>query len=256
MQVLLPQGFLTTPIAHRGYHDRSQGRIENSFGAFKAAIAAGYAIEMDLQLSSDGQAMVFHDDDLDRLSNETGPVSHQTAESLTGIQLRGSTETIPTLPQVLSMVAGRVPLLIEIKDQTGTLSPTDARLESAAAAALADYTGPVAVMSFNPHSIAHMSRLAPQIARGLTTDAFDPADWHPVPPETCTRLRDIPDYDATQSSFISHQAIDLDRPRVADLKSIGAAILSWTIRSVAAEAKARAIADNITFEGYAAAKPS
>ena len=111
-------------------------------------------------------------------------------------------------------------------------------------------------MSFNPHSIAHMSRLAPQIARGLITDPFDPAEWQPVPPETCDRLRGIPDYDATQSSFVSHKATDLTRPRVADLKSIGAAILCWTIRSAAAEATAREIADNITFEGYAAALES
>ena len=252
---LLP-AFLTTPIAHRGYHDRTQGRMENSAAAFRAAIAAGYGIEMDLQLSSDGQAMVFHDDDLDRLTSQTGPLNRQTAKTLTSIQLRGSTDTIPTLPQILALVAGRVPLLIEIKDQTGSLSETDGRLEAAAAAALQGYQGPVAIMSFNPHSVTHMARFAPDLPRGLTTSG-ECVDWQPdLAADTCARLLGIPDYEATSSSFISHSARHLSSPRIADLKSQGAAILCWTIRSAAAEAEARKIADNITFEGYAAAKPS
>ncbi|EKD59868.1 MAG: glycerophosphoryl diester phosphodiesterase [uncultured bacterium] len=108
-------------------------------------------------------------------------------------------------------------------------------------------------MSFNPHAIAHMARLAPQTPRGLTTSAYDPTDWAPLSPQTCDRLRLIPDYDRTQSSFISHEAADLTRPRVAELKSQGASILCWTIRNREAEAKAREVAQNITFEAYPAA---
>lgn len=256
MRVPLPAAFLKPPLAHRAYHDRSHGRPENSRGAIKAAIAAGYGIEIDLQLSSDGVAMVFHDEALDRLTASTGLIKHHTATALTQIKLRDSDETIPTLAEILTLVAGRTPLLIEIKDQTDTMSETDGRLEAATATQLATYQGAVAVMSFNPHSIAHMARLAPQIARGLTTSAYDPTDWAPLAPETCNRLRDIPDYDHTLSSFISHEAADLARPRVADLKSQGAAILCWTIRNPAAEAEARKIAQNITFETYAAALPA
>ena len=250
MRVPLPPPFLTTPIAHRGYHDPAAGRIENSPTAFRAAIAAGYGIELDVQLSADGVAMVFHDDDLDRLTPHAGPLRALTAADLCRTPLAGATDTIPTLHQVLALVAGRTPLLIEIKDQT--LSETDGRLEAATVRALADYAGPVALMSFNPHVIAHLARLAPKIPRGLTTSAYDPAEWHPVPAATCNRLRDIPDYDRTLSSFISHEASDLARPRVADLKAQGAAVLCWTIRSPEAEAQARKIAQNITFEGYAA----
>jgi hypothetical protein len=97
-----------------------------------------------------------------------------------------------------------------------------------------------------------MAALTPDIPRGLTTSAWDPADWAPVTPEVCDRLRDIPDYDRTGSCFISHEAADLSRPRVAELKAQGAAILCWTIRSPEEEATARRIAQNVTFEGYAA----
>ncbi len=249
--IKLPQAFFALPIAHRALHDRSQGRIENSPAAIRAAIDAGYGIEIDLQLSSDGVAMVFHDDTLDRLTDRTGPVEAVTAADLGRTKLTGGPDTIPTLAEVLALVAGRVPLLIEIKDRSTTLSGTDGKLERATADALAAYEGPVAVMSFNPHCVAEMARLCPHIPRGLTTAAFAPGTWAPVPPATCDRLRDIPDYGPTGACFISHEAADLARPRVAALKADGAAVLCWTIRSQDAETAARRIADTITFEGYA-----
>jgi glycerophosphoryl diester phosphodiesterase len=252
MRLPLPAAFLAAPLAHRAYHDRKQSRPENSRAAIMAAIEAGFGIEIDLQLSADGVAMVFHDEHLDRLTEASGLVKHRTAADLAQIKLRDSNEYIPTLAEVLALIAGRTPLLIEIKDQTDTMSDTDARLESATATLLATYQGPVAVMSFNPHSIAHMARLAPQIPRGLTTSAYDPTDWAPLAPETCAHLRLIPDYDRTLSSFISHEAADLPAPRVAEVKSMGATVLCWTIRSSAAEAEARKIAHNVTFESYRA----
>lgn len=255
-RVPLPEAFLKLPIAHRALHDRAQGRIENSLCAIRAAIEAGYAIEIDLQLSSDGVPMVFHDEELDRLAGDVGPVNLRTAAQLGKIRLRDSTDTIPTLAQVLALIDGKVPLLIEIKDQTLVMGPTDGRLETATASALQGYTGAVALMSFNPHSVAQMARLVPHLPRGITTSAFDPVDWAPLPGDVCDRLRLIPDYDATGSSFISHEARDLARPRVAELKAQGAAILCWTIRSAADEALARRIADNVTFEGYPAALPA
>lgn len=252
----LPAAFLDIPIAHRALHDRATGRIENSPAAIISAIEAGYAIEIDLQLSADGVAMVFHDEDLDRLTDETGPVAARTAADLGRIRLKDSTDTIPTLTEVLALIDGRVPLLIEIKDQSLTMGPTDGRLETATAEALKAYQGPVAVMSFNPAAVHHMARLAPDTPRGITTSAYDPADWAPLPEAICDRLRDIPDYEATGASFVSHEASDLSRPRLTDLKAKGAAVLCWTIRSPEDEAQARHIADNITFEGYRAALPA
>lgn len=252
MRAALPSGFLTLPIAHRAYHDRAAGRPENSRAAIRAAVAAGYGIEIDLQLSKDGVPMVFHDETLERLTAHEGWLCDLTAAELSTILLKDSDEGIPTLAEVLDIVAGKVPLLIELKDQTLRMAETDARLEAATAGALASYHGPVAVMSFNPHAIAHMARLAPDVPRGLTTSAYDPTDWAPLPPETCDQLRAIPDYDRVSAAFISHEAADLSRPRVADLAAQGAAILCWTIRSPEAEAEARRIAQNVTFEGYSA----
>lgn len=256
VRVPLPAAFLCQPLAHRGLHDRAAGRIENSLSAIGAAIAAGYGIEIDLQLSADGVPMVFHDDDLDRLTDASGPVRAKTAAELGAIALKGSTDPIPTFAQGLALVAGRAPLLVELKDQSLTMTATDACLEAATAAALHGYQGPVALMSFNPHTIAHLARLAPDRPRGLTTSAYDPADWHPLPVTRCAELREIPDYARTLSSFISHEAADLARPRVTALKAQGAKILCWTIRSREAEAKARRIAHNITFEDYPAALPA
>jgi glycerophosphoryl diester phosphodiesterase len=252
MRIPLPPEFLSRPLTHRGYHDRARGIIENSASAVSAAVAAGYGIEIDLQLSSDGVPMVFHDETLDRLTDKAGDLNAHTAAELQQLPLKGCTDTIPTLAQILTLIGGAVPLLIEIKDQSLTLGQTDGRLEAAVAQVLAAYPGPVALMSFNPHSVALMATLAPTLPRGLTTSSYDLIDWHPVPKATCDTLRDIPDYDRTESSFISHEASDLSRARVTALRAQGAAILCWTIRSAQAEAEARKIAQNITFEGYAA----
>jgi glycerophosphoryl diester phosphodiesterase len=251
----LPEAFLSTPIAHRAFHDRSAGRPENSRGAFRAAIAAGYAIECDVQMSKDGKAMVFHDDRLDRLTPETGPLHDRTMAQLKRIPLKGCDETIPTLAEVLQIVAGKVPLLIEIKDQDGALGSRVGRLERAVAKDLQGYEGPVALMSFNPHSVAVLAKAAPDVPRGLTTSSYFAKFWPDLPAGTREHLRAIPDYDRVDASFISHEAGDLARARVAALKAKGARILTWTIRSAKAEAEARKMADNITFEGYAARIP-
>lgn len=249
----LPADFLTRPIAHRALHDRAAGRVENSRAAVAAAVAAGYAIEIDLQLSTDDQAMVFHDDTLERLTQAVGEVSTRSAAELGGLLLRDADEGIPTLSEVLALVAGQVPLLIEIKDQSRSLSDTSGRLEAATVATLADYDGPVAVMSFNPHAVAHVARLAPHLPIGLTTCSFDPVDWK-IPETVAARLRDIPDAETLGVSFLSHHWRDLSRPRVQALKAQGLALLTWTIRSPTEEAAARtAGAQNITFEGYAPA---
>ena len=246
----LPAAFLDTPIAHRGLHDRGAGRIENSLSAIRAAVERGFGVELDLQVSADGAAMVFHDARLDRLTGETGEVRARDAAELGEITLTGSSDRIPTLEAVLAEVAGRVPLLLEIKDQDGALGENIGPLEAAVARALTDYAGPVAVMSFNPHSVAEMARLAPDIPRGLVTDPFLAADWPDLPQAVGDALREIGDYDRVGACFISHNATDLAGGPVARLKAAGAAVLCWTVRSAEAEAEARRVAGNITFEGY------
>lgn len=251
----LDPSFLATPIAHRALHDLSRGRPENSRAAIAAAIAAGYGIEIDLQASRDGQAMVFHDYDLKRLTGISGAVGARTAAELSEITLTGGDEGIPTLAEVLDQVRGRVPLLIELKDQDGLMGTNVGALEAATAEALRAYPGPVALMSFNPHSVAALARLAPDVPRGLTTCDFAAEDWPTLPAGVRAALRAIPDVDRVGATFISHVARDLDSPRVAEIQASGRAIFTWTIRSPAEEQTARQIADNITFEGYLATLP-
>lgn len=248
----LPASFLTRPISHRGLHDKTDGRPENSVAAFEAAIEGNYGIELDLQLSKDGAALVFHDYHLGRLTASEGPVAQRTTAEMQEIPLIGGDAGAPTLEEVLELIGGRVPLLIEIKDQDGQMGHNVGPLERATAAALEGYTGDVAVMSFNPHAVAAFGEAAPSIPRGLVTSAFDPADWATLPPRVRDTLRDIPDYDRVGACFISHEAPDLARHRVADIKASGAAILCWTIKSAEQEAMARKVADNVTFEGYLA----
>ncbi|MEE2946516.1 MAG: glycerophosphodiester phosphodiesterase family protein [Pseudomonadota bacterium] len=252
----LDHRFLTTPLAHRGLHDVAQGRPENSRAAIKAAINLGYGIEIDLQLSSDDVAMVFHDYGLNRLTEASGPIRQKTAKDLTAIPLKGGSETIPTLDEVLKLIDGQVPLLIELKDQDGQMGTDVGPLEKAAANLLNTYEGPLAVMSFNPNTVALLADLCPDIPRGIVTSAYDPESWAPLSRTVCEQLRDIPDYERSRASFISHEVADLNRPRVAELKSHGANILCWTVTSAAIEAKARKAAENITFEQYLAQHPA
>jgi glycerophosphoryl diester phosphodiesterase len=248
----LPPVFFDRPFAHRALHDVTAGRAENSTKSIAAAIATGYGIEIDLQLSSDGVPMVFHDYDLARLSLGIGPVAQQTAAQLNAITLRHDGGGIPTLEQVLEQVQGQVPLLIEFKDQDGQMGPNVGSLGSAAAALLRDYAGPFAVMSFNPHAVGELQHLLPNAPRGIVTDPYRAADWPTLPAAVCDHLRDILDYQLTGSCFISHNQSDLDAAPVAAVKSAGAAILCWTVKSAEIEGRARKVADNITFEGYLA----
>lgn len=245
----LEKHFLDTPISHRGLH--WPGVPENSLAAVRAAVAAGYGVEVDVQPSADGVPMVFHDYDLARLTGETGQIRARTADELGRLRLLRTTEPIPTLEAVMEVVGLRVPLLLEIKDQDLALGPGIGPHEEAIAEVLRRHPhASVAVMSFNPHSVAACARLLPETPRGLTTEAFPATDWPNVPDATRERLRAIPDYDRVGASFISHDVDDLDRPRVAELKRAGATILCWTVRSPDAHAKALKISDNVTFEGY------
>lgn len=248
----LDKQFLNTPLAHRGLHAINSGVPENSIAAFRAAIARGYGIECDLQISSDGQAMVFHDEELDRLTDETGRVDKQNARDLGHIALIGGNAGIPTLAELLDEVAGRVPLLIEIKDQDGALGPNTGALEAEAARLLLDYSGPVAVQSFNPNAIEMFHAHAPTVETGLVTCDFTDESWDYVPKSRRIQLTAMRDLERANASFISHDHSDLKSAHVAAVKARGLNVLCWTVCSKADEKKARKVADNITFEGYSA----
>lgn len=245
--------FIRLPLAHRGLHDRASGVIENSLSAVRAAVEAGYGIEIDVQLTADDAAMTFHDDALDRLTAQTGPLRARSAADLARTALKdGRGDLIPSLPETLALVAGRVPIVIEIKRQADGPGP----LEAATAAALAQYRGPAAIMSFDPRAVAWFRDHAPDVPRGLVSCAFDdPEDGSGLSAEERAALADLAQFDALAADFASYGAADLPRPAVAALRARGVPTLCWTIRSAAAAAEALRHVDNITFEGFRPALP-
>lgn len=249
----LPAAFLRAPIAHRALHDAASARPENTRAAIAAAIAAGYGIEIDVQPSAEGIPMVFHDEELGRLCGRPGKIAGTAAAELEKTHVLGTRETIPRLAEVLALVAGRVPLLVEIKDQTGVLGPVDGGFERAVGAELAAYRGLVAAMSFNPFSVAAFAAAAPAVARGLVTCSFPAFYWPGLPRPRAEELAAIPDAEGLAVDFISHQHGELASTRVRALRAKGLPVLCWTVRSLEAELQARLGADNITFEGYEAA---
>ena len=250
--MMLDPAFLTRPFAHRTLHDVADGRPKNSLAGARAAIAAGYGIEIDLQLSKDGLPVVFHDYSLRRLTDDNSAVALRTAAELTGIGLNHGSEGIPTFAMLLDLVSGQAPLLVELKDQDGALGPNTDALERAVCDLLADYDGPIALMSFNPHSVAKCAACAPDIPRGLVTGNFNQKDWQLVPEGRLAELKTIPDYDRVGACFISHNKAHLNTDPVARIRKSGGKVICWTVRSVKEEREARRIADNVTFEHYLA----
>lgn len=239
----LPAAFLARPIAHRGLHDAAAGVPENSLAALAAARARGFPMELDLQPSADGEAMVFHDDTLERLTAEAGPVAARPAAALSALRLLGTEARIPTLPEFLA-AAGGTPLLVELKTQ-GDPAPLSRR----AAALLAAHPGPVAVMSFDPMMIATFAAAAPGVPRGLTAMR----DWDDVPglaPARRAALARLADFGALGCAFVSYRWSELPTPETAALRAAGVPVLCWTVRSPEAAAAVAPHADAITFEGF------
>lgn len=222
--------------AHRGWH--GDGRIENSPSAFRAAIAAGYGIECDVQLTADDAAAVFHDFDLDRLTDKTGPIRARTLEMLSTIPLHGG-EPIWTLANLLDEIAGRVPLLVEIKSGHGV--PAD-RLCRAVARALNRYRGRVAVMSFDPQAVRWFAVHAPQLVRGLVvTEDGNPGAF--------AVSRGILARRFAKAEFIAHDIRDLPSPFAAAERERGLPVLTWTVRSPELRDRAVLHADAAIAEG-------
>lgn len=222
--------------AHRGMH--GAGRVENSPGAFRAAIAAGLGIECDVQLTADDAALVFHDWNLDRLTAQQGPVRGRTSATLAQVRLHGG-EAIWTLPELLAETAGRVPLLIEIKSRRAMPS---ARLCQAVASALAACPGLVAVMSFDPGVVRWFAANAPAVVRGLvvTEDGR---------PGALPSLRAILAQRLARAEFVAFDVRDLPSPFAAAVRERGLPVLAWTVRDEATLAAAREFADAPIAEG-------
>jgi len=245
-----PDWLTARPIAHRGLHDARQGRIENSLAAAEAAIAAHYAIECDVQITKDGDALVFHDFQLDRLTMAKGKVADLGIEALQVLPYRNGDGRLPSLAEFLQKIAGRTPLIVEIK----SLFDGDPRLAERVAALLAGYDGPIAVKCFDPTVLARLRALNLACPIGFLGEArYDHKEWAILSPEIKQGLVDFGFFDGVRPDFISWYASDLPHaaPRLCRL-GLGLPILIWTIRSREARARVMAHADQIVFEGFQA----
>lgn len=239
--------WLRRPIAHRGLHDAARGVIENSASSVAAAMGKGYAVEVDLQCAADRVPVVFHDETLDRLTPESGPVAARTAAALTAIPLRGSKDRILSLPALLDLVNGYVPLLIEVKS-TWT---REGKYEANIALLLASYPGPVAVMSFDPHCVAAFKEIAPALPRGLIAERFSDRDhWPHLTPWQRFAMRNLLTSAIARPHFIAYdiKALPALAPFIAQTL-FGLPLLTWTVRTNEERKRALRYADAMIFEG-------
>lgn len=241
--------FITArPIAHRGLHDLGKGVVENTASAFAAAMAAGYAIECDLQLTKDGEAVVFHDDHLDRLTEGSGMVKDITAAELQGLAIRNSKDRVQTLSELLAQVKGAVPLVIELK----SLWDGNDQLARRALEVLKSYSGPFCLMSFDPQVIETVRTLSPGTIRGIVAERADDSYYSTLPLARQMELRTFSHVERTRPDFVSFYFEELPWAPVTALRAGGLPVISWTIRSPQQAARARRCSDQITFEGFAA----
>jgi len=237
------------PLAHRGLHDAKVGIIENTRSAFEAAAVSGYGIECDLQPAKGGEPMVFHDRALDRLLGRPGEITGFTPRQLAKFRYVGAPEPVLSFAQLLELVAGRVPLMVEIKSEW---RPDEDRFYARIARLAKAYKGPIALKSFDPAVMQRIRRLAPYIPRGIISGGYRGPGWW------CDRLslsdrfalRHLMAAAAVAPSFISYDIKALPAAAPMRLKrDFGVPLFAWTVRSPADLAKAARLGAVPIFEG-------
>ncbi len=236
------------PIAHRGLHDVSAGIIENTRTAVKAALAAGYAIEVDLQASADNRVMVFHDTSLSRLTTANGLLIKRTSDELREIRFRDTRDRMMILEELLALVDGQTPLILEVKSHWTRVGP----LEQSIAGLLDTYSGPVAVMSFDPNSVAEFRRLLPGIPRGIVAEGLrDNAYWGFLSWGQKFKLRYLLHWFQTRPDFVAYSVKDLISLAPLTARFLfRKPLLTWTVRTDLEVKRARIFANNIIFENF------
>jgi glycerophosphoryl diester phosphodiesterase len=236
------------PVAHRGLHDTARGIIENMPGAAKAAVAGNFAIECDIQLTSDGEAMVFHDDELDRLTEGSGALLAKTAAELQAVRFKATDERMMTLADLCTLVAGRVPLVIEVKSHFDG----DRRLVTRMAQVLLSYAGPAVGMSFDPDQVMALRELLPSRPRGIVAERdYTAEDWPEASPAQRQEMTHLRHFLRTRPDFVAYWVDEL--PSAAPWLArnlLGCPLLTWTVRSPEQRARAARHADQIIFEGF------
>ena len=243
-----PDWLTARPIAHRGLHDRAAGRPENTLAAARAAVAGGFAIECDVQLSRDGEAMVFHDAALGRLTQASEAVAERSAADLGTLAIAGTAETIPTLQAFLAAIGGAVPVVIEVKSRYDG----DLRLATRAAEVAAAHDGPVALKSFDPQVVAALRDLCPTIPRGIVAETTqDDPVYAALPPSLRRALSDVLHFAETRPDFLSWRVDDLPCAPTYLCRLLGQIpVMAWTVRTEDQRARAAAHADQMVFEGF------
>jgi glycerophosphoryl diester phosphodiesterase len=249
-----PRWLTARPIAHRGLHDVGQGVVENTLAAAEAAIARDVAIECDVQASADGEAMVFHDSTLDRLTYASGAVLQKTTRDIRNARFKTGSEGIPTFRELLDRVAGHTPIICEIKSEFDG----DMRLADRIAQYALDYGGPLALKSFDPEIIAHFRRAAKPPASvagkcplGVVAEAkYDHKDWRALSADQKINFANFLHYPETRPDFLSYRVDDLPNATPFLLRTLSATpVMAWTVRTQAQKLLAARWADQIVFEG-------
>jgi len=233
------------PVAHRGLW-RPDGPPENSLAAFAGACAAGYGIELDVQLSADGEAMVFHDDDLERMTGSKGRLADRTAEQLAALRLKGTDERIPTLVETLQLVGRRALVQVELKTPWGRVGPLEQRVHEI----IIDHPGPVCVIGFNAYSHAWFADRFPGVLRGLDSYSYAKA-----PNLSAAQRRAFAELEHVAIARPHFLALGLDMlpsPRAQALRDTGMPIIAWTVRDPAEWDAVKDGCDNLIFEGFQA----
>jgi glycerophosphoryl diester phosphodiesterase len=243
-----PDWLVLRPIAHRGLHDRTAARIENAPSAALAAIRHGFAIECDVQLTADGDAVVFHDFTLDRLTGTSGAVADRRASELTETTLRDSSDRIPTLAALLDLIGGRVPLICEIKSRFDG----DMRLADRVAEIARAHGGPLALKSFDPAVVTHLRRHALPCPLGIVGEAeYTAPEWNALSPERKRDMAEMLHFGETRPDFLSYRVADL--PHAVPFlcrTAIGLPVMTWTVRTEEQRHRAAIWADQMVFEGF------
>ncbi len=249
MTLAQPIDWLTArPIAHRGLHDAANGLIENTAGAVRAAIANNYGIEVDLQISADGEAMVHHDAVLGRVTAGEGRLDAQTAAELKRVSFRGNDEHMMTLGDLCDLVAGRVTMLLELKSRFDG----DPLLPARVAAILAGYRGPVAPMSFDPQQLNVLRQKAPRLPRGIVAAKYRPHPyWDLMPPWMRYGMGSLLPALTARPQFVAYAADNLPAFAASVARHIVCLpLVTWVVRSERERQRVADFADQIIFEGF------
>lgn len=236
------------PIAHRGLHNAATGVIENTASAFTAAIERGYAIETDVQVSADGEAMVYHDVALGRLTEGSAALASLPAREIKTARFKATTDRILTLSELCELVGGRVPLVIELKCRFDK----DFRLVQRLAEVLTVYRGRAAAMSFDPFAIKAMRTMAPNVPRGIVAERrYDDHEWDRLSDFNRLQLGFLMHAHWSRPQFLAFSRADLPSPApLAARYLFGLPLLTWTVRSAEQRVQALRYADQIIFEGF------